>query len=100
MDPARCRPALSRLASPLNSSPLCCTAASIAFQQWYRTDVRLGGSSGAGPTPKHHPFPLYLPTPSSIFKTFQQMGLDNQSHNLYYSFTVAIPMVRILFPDV
>lgn len=97
MDPARRHSALSHLTSPLNSLPLCCTTASIAFQQWYHTDVWLGGSSDVDPAPKYHQFPLHSPTPSSVFKNFQQRGFDNRSHNLFHGFIVPIPTDSIFF---
>lgn len=95
MDPASCHPVLFHLASPLNSLPVHCTTASITFQQWYHTDVWLGGSSDSVPTPKYHQFPLHPPTPSPVFKIFQQREFDNWSHNPLHGFTVPIPTVTI-----
>lgn len=96
MDPARCHAALPRLASPLNSLPLCCTAASTTFH----TDVWLEGSSDIVPALLYPQFPLHTPPPSSVFKNFQQRGFDNPSRNLFHGFTVPVPTVSIFFPHV
>lgn len=77
MDHASSHPVLSHLAFPLNSLPVHCTTASTTFQQWYHTDVRLGGSSDSVTAPKYHQFPLHPPTPSPDFKIFQQKRFDN-----------------------